>query len=131
MTCWFQSAISSRPYPRGGSLSRRLGIARVEPDLPRLDGVDDEMGRAPVVAREDRADDPAVAQRPAEDDVTVRDERVHEGRVLRPAALLLQRLGGIELRPDLAHHDVEHGHGYNSYTNIRGRPGFDVVDPSG
>jgi hypothetical protein len=22
-------------------------------------------------------------------------------------------------------------HGYHSYTNIRGRPGFDVVDPSG
>ena len=37
----------------------------------------------------------------------------------------------VELGPGLAQDDVEHWHGYNSYTNIRGRPGFDVVDPSG
>jgi hypothetical protein len=51
--------------------------------------------------------------------------------VLCPARLFLERLRVIELGSGLAQPDEERGHGYNWYTNIRGRPGFDVVDPSG
>ena len=75
--------------------------------------------------------DASVRERPAEDDVAALDERVHVRRVLDPAGLLLERQRGIELWPGLAQDDVEDGHGYHWYTNIRGRPGFDVVDPSG
>ena len=100
------------------------------------------MGLVPRVAGPDRAQllfrvglhrvrDSPVRERSAEDDAAAVDERVHVRGVLLPAALLLEREFRIELGARLPQDDVEPGHGYNSYTNIRGRPGFDVVDPSG
>ena len=60
------------------------------------------------------------------------DGLVADGHIVLGEARLLADLQlRVVLRPHPAQNDVEHGHGYNSYTNIRGRPGFDVVDPSG
>ena len=53
---------------------------------------------------------PAVAERPAEHNEALLDEAVHERRVRRPAGLLLEWLGSVELRPGLAQDDVKHRH---------------------
>ena len=51
-----------------------------------------------------------VAERAAEDDEAVVHERVHEGRVRRPAGLLLQRPRRVPLRAGAIEHDEEHRH---------------------
>jgi hypothetical protein len=68
------------------------------PPVPGLDGV----GHAAV-----------VGQRAAEDDEAVIHEPVHEGSVLRPLRLLLQRARAVELGTGLAQHDEEHRHAGN------------------
>ena len=56
----------------------------------------------------------AVAgQRAAEDEEAVAHERVHEGGVLGPQRLLLQRSRAVELGARLAQHDEEHRHAGN------------------
>src|SRR3954454_3620328 len=98
--------------------SGSAGATRVEPDLPRLDGLEQQVRAAPRVGREALADlvlrprlhdvhDAAVAERAAELDEPVVDERLHEARVLLPLRLLLERPRAVELRPCLARDDVE------------------------
>src|ERR687887_1482201 len=83
----------------------------VEPDRPRLDRVDHEMGLAPRIASPRGADHvlrlrldgmrhaPVAGERPTEDDEPGRFELVHVRRVLGPARLLLHRLGRIPRGP--------------------------------
>jgi hypothetical protein len=52
-----------------------------------------------------------VGERSAEDEEAVVDEPVHEGRVLRPVGLLLERLRVVVLRPGAAKDDEEHHRG--------------------
>jgi SsrA-binding protein len=106
-------------------------LAAVEPDRPRLDALEQQMRVRPRVEGPDRLDlvlggglhrvrDPAVRKRAAEDDLALLDERVHVGGVLGPERLLLEREPRVEVGPGLAQDDVEHRHGYNSYTTYGG-----------
>ena len=85
-------------------------VAPVEPDRPGVDRIDHEMGLAPRIAPERRADivlrpcldgehdAELVGERAAENDEAVGDETVHEVCVLLPAGLLLERERRIPLR---------------------------------
>jgi hypothetical protein len=52
-----------------------------------------------------------VAEHAAEYDDAVLDEAVHEGRVLRPTGLLLERLRMVVLGPGAPQDDEEHHRG--------------------
>jgi len=114
-----------------------LGLASVESDRPGVDRLDVQMRSAPRISRQrgadsrlglgiDRMDHPVpAAERTTDDDEPGIDEPVHEGRVLRPAGLLLQRQRVIELRTGLADHDVKHRHAalVPDHTDLRARAG--------
>src|SRR5919106_6310052 len=99
-----------------------LGAPPVEPDRPRVDRVDPEMGLAPRIARERRADlvlgfglddmhdAVLVGERAAQDDEPLVHKSVHEGCVHRPVGLLLERPRRVPLRARAQEYDVEHRH---------------------
>lgn len=101
---------------------RRLRLATVETDRPRIDRVDPKMRLAPRITRKRGADGilrfgldgvyhtVLIVERPAQNDEARVDETVHEGRMLGPAGLLLQRPRGVPLRARAAQHDEKHRH---------------------
>src|SRR6266487_4643157 len=121
---------------RGDRSARRAAVPAVEPERPGLDRTDLEQphGRPGILAQA-RLDLAlvggfngvqrllAVAERAAKDDHPVRDEPVHERRVLVPGLLLPDWPRGVPVRAVNQRH-CENGHGRNvpAAADIASRP---------